>query len=290
MSIVILTFKDIWAGWKDAPLSNHGTIQQAKAAGESLSAIPFSYIITSPLLRAYSTAQAIHSAQPESTRPVLISSPLLREQHFGIAEGNKWTFTRELGLSDEGHWAKGIFPVLDGRQTKFPKGESLDDLRDRARQTVKDLVVPIIRDVVKEKKENVHVALVSHGLCISEVVAAVVALDYERRSKGLEVPDRQYAGLLNTAWTRVTINLADVSETAVDENGFPALSVKVTDVNCHKHLEGLKRQKGIGSQAHDPGQSDIRKFFGGGVINGEENLEEGRAKSNALDETMIPRS
>ena len=61
---------------------------------------------------------------------------------------------------------------------------------------------------MEEKKENVHVALVSHGLCISELVAAVLGLDYERRSKGLEVPDRAYAGLLNTAWTRATIDLA----------------------------------------------------------------------------------
>jgi len=79
---------------------------------------------------------------------------------------------------------------------------------DRARRGIKELVVPIIRDAVKEKKENVHIALVSHGLCISELVSALVGLDYERRSKGQEVPDRQYAGLMNTAWTRATADLA----------------------------------------------------------------------------------
>lgn len=114
---------------------------------------------------------------------------------------------RQRGLSDEEHWAKGIFPIPSGRKAKFPEGESLDDLRARAGQAFKELVVPIIRDVVKEKRENVHVALASHGLCISELVAVVVSMDHERRSKGLEVPDRQYAGLLNTAWTRVTIDL-----------------------------------------------------------------------------------
>jgi broad specificity phosphatase PhoE len=101
-----------------------------------------------------------------------------------------------------------VFPVLDGRKEKFPEGESLDDLRDRTRQAIKDLLVPIIKDAVKEKKEGVHVALVSHGLCISELVAGLVALDYERRSRGQEVPDRQYTGLLNTAWTRATVDLA----------------------------------------------------------------------------------
>ncbi|KAF9781560.1 histidine phosphatase superfamily [Thelephora terrestris] len=217
MPILILTFvrhgesvdnlRDVWAGWKDAPLSNHG-MNQAKAAGEAFSSTPFSHIITSPLLRAYDTAKAIQLAQPESTRPELVSTPLLKEQNFGIAEGNKWSLERQRGLSDEEHWAKGLFPVLDGRKARFREGESLDDLRDRARQGVKELIVPIIRDVVREKKDNVHVALVSHGLCICELVAALLALDYERRSKGLEVPDREYAGLRNTAWTRATIDLA----------------------------------------------------------------------------------
>jgi hypothetical protein len=81
-------------------------------------------------------------------------------------------------------------------------------------------------------------------------------------------------------------------------------------VNRHGHLEGLvgfeslpavvqrltgvdvssqKRQKGVGSEAHDPTQSDIRKFFGGGVIDGNKAAaEEGRAQSNAMDETAIP--
>jgi len=31
----------------------------------------------------------------------------------------------------------------------------------------------------------------------------------------------------------------DVGETVVDENGLPALVVRVTDVNRHSHLNGL---------------------------------------------------
>ena len=95
----------------------------------------------------------------------------------------------------------------------------------------------------------------------------------------------------------------------VDENGLPPLVVEVTDVNCHSLVRShfllfrrveadwilcaslQKHQKGIGSEAHDPAQSDIRKFFGGGVIDDKKaKLEEGRAESNALDETVVPRS
>ena len=104
-------------------------------------------------------------------------------------------------------------------------------MRDRARQAIKEFVVPIIRDVVKEEKgdvakekENVNIALVSHGVCISELVAALLGLDRERRSKGQEVPDRQYAGLMNTAWTRATVDLAvgvlPLSISAIDVDGW----------------------------------------------------------------------
>ena len=50
-----------------------------------------------------------------------------------------------------------------------------------------------------------------------------------------------------------------------------------------------KLQKGIDGDAHDPAQSDIRKFFGGGVIDGKKaELEEGRVKSDGLNETVVP--
>jgi len=54
------------------------------------------------------------------------------------------------------------------------------------------------------------------------------------------------------------------------------------------NVSSQKRQKGVGSGAHDPAQSDIRKFFGGGVIDGKKaTLEEGRAESNALDGATV---
>ena len=100
----------------------------------------------------------------------------------------------------------------------------------------------------------------------------------------------------------------DVGETAVDENGLPALSIKVTDMNHHEHLIGIvrleplfycvgadrrvhfstqKRQKGVGSQAHDPAQSDIRKFFGGGGIDNEKTVL-AESESDAMDGIVEP--
>lgn len=54
----------------------------------------FTAIHASTLKRAFSTAQALYDAQPEP-KPTFTKSLLLREQHFGIAEGRPWTFTGE---------------------------------------------------------------------------------------------------------------------------------------------------------------------------------------------------
>ena len=63
------------------------------------------------------------------------------------------------------------------------------------------------------------------------------------------------------------------------------------ETDCILGNSSQKRQKGVGSVAHDPAQSDIRTFFGGGVIDGKKvKLEEGRAESNVLDETAVSRS
>jgi broad specificity phosphatase PhoE len=191
----------IWAGWKDAPLSNHGTYatgadfsallivsdrnertrltiiyirprtyhaytQQAKACGESFSTIPLTTIYASPLNRAHTTAQAILTAQP-APQPPFIVSPDLREQHFGLAEGEPWTYDPSAQVDVE----RKIFPVLHGRDEQYPQGESLNDLALRATRAIDDLVMPWVYSPDNYGKPGgaVHLAVVSHGLCISEV-------------------------------------------------------------------------------------------------------------------------
>jgi len=269
--------RSVWAGWEDAPLSNHG-MNQARAVGKSLSQTPFIAIHASDLKRAYTTAQAIHDAQP--TPPPFDSSPLLREQHFGVAEGKPWSLHVEPGLSLEEHYAKGIYPVIFNRTDKFPEGESLDDLARRAEEAIEKFVMPHVWEAARRGKRGVHVAVVSHGLCISELIAALM-----RRNVTGGGSANKYKGLLNTAWTRVAI---DVQGTKGEEplefpdSDPPPLTMKVTDVNRHEHIDNIVRQKGgVGSAAYDPKQADIRAFFGGAAV-GE------HAESNARDETAKP--
>jgi len=147
-------------------------LQQAKACAEYFSTTKFAGIYCSDLKRANSTAKAIYAAQAEP-KPLFEVSPELREQHFGIAEGQPWTIHNDGGMDI----ANKIFPVPVGRAEKFPEGESLDDLAERAGRIIKEFIMPWINDTGKtwgKKEGNVHIAIVSHGLCIYEVRVALI--------------------------------------------------------------------------------------------------------------------
>ncbi|KAI0333657.1 phosphoglycerate mutase-like protein [Cubamyces sp. BRFM 1775] len=279
--------RSVWAGWKDAPLSNHG-MNQAKAVGQSLSDTRFEAIYASPLKRALWTGQAVREAQPDP-KPPLETSDLLREQHFGVAEGHPWQWNPTPGLTMEEHFARGLYPVLHERWEKFPEAESLDDLFDRAKKAIDELVMPNVWRAAKEGKKGVHIAIASHGLCISQLVVALLLKD----ESGVH-PGDKYRGLQNTAWTRVTVDVKGAKEGEpldFSDDQPPKLQVKVTDVNRHEHLADVARQKGgIGREGFDPKQRDIRAFFGGAKIDAEAaapELEEGRSESNARDEAEV---
>ncbi|OSX59928.1 hypothetical protein POSPLADRAFT_1075385 [Postia placenta MAD-698-R-SB12] len=272
--------RNVWAGWQDSPLSNHG-MNQAKALGVSFSNTPLLAIHASPLKRAQWTAQALRDAQKEP-QPPLTTSPLLREQYFGVAEGKPWVYEMEPGVTLEEYYARGVYPVLTGRSQKFPEAESLDDLARRAEQAINGLVMPYVWQAARAGEKGIHVAIVSHGLCISELLPALLSKD----ASGAH-PKHKYKGLLNTAWTRVTVDVKGSVEgksMEFSDSNPPPLVVRVTDFNSHEHLDRVARQKGgIGSAEFDPKQQSIQAFFGGAAAP----TEEGRSVSNALDEGNI---
>lgn len=156
----------------------------------------------SPLLRAHATAQFVHQHQPHP-KPPLKLNPHLREQHFGVAEGHPWLLHAPEGIPLETLFEQKIFPVLEGRDEKYPEAESLNDLALRAHVTIRECVLPHLPDapIPEDQHSGIHVALASHGLCIGELISALVALDPEA-DKG-----QTHYGLLNTAWTRVDIRV-----------------------------------------------------------------------------------
>ncbi|KAJ6477387.1 phosphoglycerate mutase-like protein [Mycena vitilis] len=243
----------VWAGWSDATLTNHG-MNQAQAVGASLSETQFTTIFSSPLKRAHMTAEAIQSQQQDGTPP-LVTSPLFREQHFGAAEGKPSTRKRDPDMPLSDQFNEGIYPSALSRSEKFPEGESADEVQDRARKGWEEILWPHVREAAKECNGNVHVAVVSHGIFIKEIVRALA-----KRDHAVDISACNYQWLRNTAWARVVI---EVKAFHKGEESESSMRVQLTHFNQCNHLANVKRQKGgIGREAYEPRQQDIRKFFG----------------------------
>lgn len=74
-------------------------------------------------------------------------------------------------------------------------------IADRAEKAINELVLPHIRTAALEGHKNVHIALVSHGLCISKLIERLLLKDSEDPQSG------DFRGLLNTAWTRLEVEV-----------------------------------------------------------------------------------
>ncbi|KAF8631080.1 hypothetical protein AX15_002681 [Amanita polypyramis BW_CC] len=248
----------VWAGWRDAPLSQHG-MNQAKALAKAHVDTRYIAILSSPLIRALTTAEILYEAQ-QDPKPSVTTSLLLREQHFGVAEGKTYRYAQEPGLSLEEHFARGLFPVLRERHMKFPGGESRYDVAERANQAIDELLMPFVRQAISTNLEESHIAIVSHGLFNREITMALM-------NRGVTNARRaNFKGvwpLRNTGWARLEV---EITSDQLMAEPWPdnVLKVRLVDYHRYEHLAGLVRQKaGIGSVAHDPKQSDIRMFFRG---------------------------
>jgi len=175
--------------------------QQARALGKFFADTRYTVIHTSDLKRAFGTAQALYGAQKDP-KPTFDSSELLREQHFGVAEGKPWSYNSSRNVNLEQEMAKGVYPSLHGSDEKFPGGESINELGQRARRAITTLLLPHVWQAAKECKTGIHVAVVSHGLCISQMISELLKMSTKQ---AIDIVD--YRGLLNTAWTRLVIDI-----------------------------------------------------------------------------------
>jgi broad specificity phosphatase PhoE len=167
--------------------------KQAQALGKAFSGVKVDFIYASPLLRAHATGQAILDAQP-SPQPPFIVNFNLREQYCGIAEGQPAVAKVPAGQTAEELIAKNIFPILYSRSAKFPEGESLDDVARRADIAIVECVLPHVLE------DGAHIVIAGHGVCIGELIPALVRLDPDSRADVSCI-------MLNTAWTRVSVSV-----------------------------------------------------------------------------------
>lgn len=189
------------------------TFKQARALGAAFVPIQFRAIHCSDLKRAVMTANAIRDAQTTS-KPPIQSSALLREQNYGSGEGKRWDSPRNPRLTLEEHFEKGIYPALHGRSERFPGGESLDDLARRAENAIDEILMPYVGD---KGSEETNIAVVSHGLFLGELIAALVKRGNGSQAAGRTVRARDFQGMKNTGWTKAVV--------VVSPNSFSCIRV-----------------------------------------------------------------
>lgn len=143
-------------GVTDIPLNSKG-IDQAVAVGNLLQGTTWDIVLTSPLSRAFDTANIV-SDLAELPKPSV--TPLLLERSFGVAEG----------LTQE-EW-KQAFPHAE----EIPGGESLTQLSDRSWQLL---------DYLAENFPGKRVLTVSHGALIRKLIGLTSNGLYPREGERL---------------------------------------------------------------------------------------------------------
>lgn len=191
--------------------------QQARAIGEFFAApstkLKIHAIYVSPLLRAYNTAEQIQLHQPTVPRPPLIRSDLLREQHFGDAEGQSpaWGLlpstsseTPSSSSSSYNTRDKNISyaPPVD-RYTRFPNGESCEDVAQRVDAFISEFIIPHMLESLPDDNPPLNIVVVSHGIAIAELIGAFLRRD---ATHSLSSPGT-WRGLTNTGWTQLSVSL-----------------------------------------------------------------------------------
>jgi probable phosphoglycerate mutase len=127
--------KGVWQGQMEFPLSDEGR-RQAALAGLALAGTEYDAIYSSPLARAFETAEIIarESGFPGEVVPV----PGLAERHGGVLEGHTWAeqeqrnpeFARKfLSLPEEERWAFAGAETDEQVMARFEA--ALDRIRSR---------------------------------------------------------------------------------------------------------------------------------------------------------------
>jgi broad specificity phosphatase PhoE len=117
----------------DVPLSEEGRTQ-AIALAERIAPIAFERIVSSPLLRARQTAQAIAEAPCPSPRPPIETDPRLLEMDYGDWEGLTYEQIDAHDAAGRRRWE------ANPGELACPGGESGNQVADRARSFLSDLL------------------------------------------------------------------------------------------------------------------------------------------------------
>ncbi len=131
-------------GQSDTQLNEYG-IELARITGEALKDVHFDYILSSPLKRAYETAELIRMDRPVK----IITDDRLKEICFGVNEGVSSEF-----ITEDFHY---FFDAPD-KYIPAQGGETYEQLCARSQAFIDSVIVPLS---LKEPKATVLIT--AHG-------------------------------------------------------------------------------------------------------------------------------
>jgi probable phosphoglycerate mutase len=123
--------KKLFRGHFDVPLDSVG-IKQAEKTGKFLKDINFDIIYSSPLSRAYRTAEIIKKYQKSSIE--IIKEDGFTDLNFGEWEGKGYDEAKLLYPEIFDNWIKEPF------KASIPSGETLYNAQNRSWETLKEIV------------------------------------------------------------------------------------------------------------------------------------------------------
>ncbi|GAB1736133.1 hypothetical protein NU219Hw_g6183t1 [Hortaea werneckii] len=159
----------LYAGIRDSALTNHG-FDQARRLGEYFPQIGvrFSHIFSSPLSRAYKTAEAIQTALKASIYPNgdqegsslgIVKVEALVEQDFGFYEGKTY-----YAKTDPRRSGRDAHHEKHKNDPGFVDIESKEAIARRADVFLDEHLIPLLHR--NDKDEELVVAVVSHGMLL----------------------------------------------------------------------------------------------------------------------------
>jgi len=149
--------EEIFRGRTDVPLDETG-LKQAELAGQYFKSMEIHAIYSSPLSRAWQTAQKIAQIQNLKVDPL----EGILDMSFGDWEGHAHQEIRNMDNETYRQWVESPHLV------KLPGGESLDDVRGRA--------MAALEEVLRKHSEKT-IVLVSHRVVCKVMICAILGLD-----------------------------------------------------------------------------------------------------------------
>lgn len=179
-------------GQVDVPLSELG-FQQGQAVAAALCSFPIDAIFSSPLQRAFKTAEIAAEKLDLEIR----TDNRLMEVNAGVFQDKLRSELQELYPDELARWASGDADFV------IPGGESRNQLTRRG--------IDALRDIAKNEASNV--AVVSHGRLLITAIKGLLGMSFDTEPRSLR----------NGSITRIHWNGKDAPElVAIDESNHLA--------------------------------------------------------------------